>query len=76
MIGPALARVQSAIAQIANTISRYEPVAMLVGQRHAAAARKLLGPEVELWDIPTDDLWCRDSGPTFVRRRMARWRSR
>jgi agmatine deiminase len=64
-----LARVQSAIAQIANTISRHEPVAMLVGQRHAAAARKLLGPEVELWDIPTDDLWCRDCGPTFVRQR-------
>lgn len=64
-----LARVQQAIARIANTISRHEPVAMLVGNRHAAAARKLLGPDVELWDIPTDDLWCRDSGPTFVRRR-------
>ncbi|MCK6396817.1 agmatine deiminase family protein, partial [Zoogloea sp.] len=22
---------------------------------------------VEVWDIPTDDLWCRDSGPTFVK---------
>ena len=20
-----------------------------------------------MWDIPTDDLWCRDSGPTFVK---------
>jgi agmatine deiminase len=63
-----LARVQGAIARIANTIARYEPVAMLVGKRQAAAARKALGPAVELWDIPTDDLWCRDSGPTFVRR--------
>jgi len=64
-----LLRVQKAIARIANTISQYEPVAMLVGKRHAAAAKRLLGPSVELWDIPTDDLWCRDSGPTFVRQR-------
>jgi agmatine deiminase len=62
-----LGRVQAAIARIANTIARFEPVAMLVAARHAKSARSLLVPEVELWDIPTDDLWCRDSGPTFVR---------
>ena len=62
-----LRRVQSSIALIANTISRYEPVAMLVGKAHMAAARKLLSGAIDLWDIPTDDLWCRDSGPTFVR---------
>ncbi len=61
-----LVRVQSAIARIANTISRHEPVAMMVDDRNAPAARKLLGPDVTLWPIPTDDLWCRDSGPTFV----------
>jgi agmatine deiminase len=63
----ALARVQGAIARIANTIARHEPVAMLVGRRHAATARRALSGAVELWDVPTDDLWCRDSGPTFVR---------
>jgi agmatine deiminase len=62
-----LARVQSAIARIANTIGKYEPVAMLVGKDHAGGAQKQLGKGVALWDIPTDDLWCRDSGPTFVR---------
>lgn len=62
-----LRRVQNAIARVANTISRYEPVVMLADARSTAAARKQLGPDVELWDIPTDDLWCRDSGPTFVR---------
>nr|WP_294846182.1 agmatine deiminase family protein [uncultured Sphingomonas sp.] len=65
---PSLLRVQQAIARIANTISNYEPVAMMADKRYHAAARKLLNPRVELWDIPTDDLWCRDSGPTFVRR--------
>ena len=62
-----LRRVQRAIARIANAIVRHEPVAMLVASADAASARALLAGEVELWDIPTDDLWCRDSGPTFVR---------
>lgn len=62
-----LARVQRAIARIANRIVEYEPVAMLVAAADAASARTLLSGDVELWDIPTDDLWCRDSGPTFVR---------
>lgn len=25
-----------------------------------------MSAKVELWDITSDDLWCRDSGPTFV----------
>ncbi|MGL4541170.1 MAG: agmatine deiminase family protein, partial [Polymorphobacter sp.] len=61
-----LRAVQREIALIANTISRFEPVVMLVGARHAAAARAQLGAGVAIWDIATDDLWCRDSGPTFV----------
>ncbi|MEQ1498238.1 MAG: agmatine deiminase family protein [Novosphingobium sp.] len=64
---PMLARVQAAIAKLANTISRHEPVVMLADARNGKLARKLLGPAIEIWDIPTDDLWCRDSGPTFVR---------
>lgn len=64
---PSLARVQASIALIANTISKYEPVAMMVDERNAAAARGQLGGGVELWNIPTDDLWCRDAGPSFVR---------
>jgi agmatine deiminase len=62
-----LKHVQRAIARIANCIAGYEPVAMLASGAAAAGARALLSGEVEIWDIPTDDLWCRDSGPTFVR---------
>ena len=62
-----LARVQASIALIANTIAKYEPVVMLVADAQATAARKALSANVELWNIPTDDLWCRDSGPTFVK---------
>jgi agmatine deiminase len=61
-----LKQVQSSIALIANMIGQYEPVAMLCAARFHAEARRQLSGAVELWDIPTDDLWCRDSGPTFV----------
>jgi agmatine deiminase len=61
-----LRSVQRAIATVANTIAEFEPVVMLAGAEHHAAARRLLSADIEIWDIPTDDLWCRDSGPTFV----------
>ena len=62
-----LVKVQASIALIANTIARYESVVILAAAEHHAATRKLISTDVELWDIPTDDLWCRDSGPTFVK---------
>jgi agmatine deiminase len=62
-----LAQVQRSIALIANTISQFEPVVLLASAPHHAAIRRLVGEAVELWDVPTDDLWCRDSGPTFVK---------
>lgn len=61
-----LAPVQRTIASIANTIAEFEPVVMLMDKKHQDQARSLLGKAVEVWDIPTDDLWCRDSGPAFV----------
>lgn len=62
-----LAAVQHNITLIANTISQFEPVVMLVSGADAAYARKRLSKKVEIWDIQTDDLWARDSGPTFVK---------
>ena len=59
--------VQSRIALIANTIGRFEPVVMMVSDADANAARSQLDDRVAIWNIPTDDLWCRDSGPTFVK---------
>jgi agmatine deiminase len=61
-----LAGVQRSIATIANIIADFEPVVMLAAAEYHAAARRQLSAAVELWDIATDDLWCRDSGPTFV----------
>lgn len=57
---------QKAIADIANTVVAFEPVVMLMDKRFEAGARQKLGQSVEIWNIPTEDLWCRDSGPVFV----------
>lgn len=64
---PSLQAVQKKIALIANSIARFEPVVMLAGAGQAQEARAVLESGVDLWDIATDDLWCRDSGPTFVK---------
>ncbi len=57
---------QDTIADIASTIADFEPVVMLVAAAHHKAIRTRVSARVELWDVPTDDLWCRDSGPAFV----------
>ena len=57
---------QQTIADIANTIAEFEPVTMLAATDEHASARRMLSGNVELWDIPTEDLWCRDAGPIFV----------
>lgn len=54
---------QGTIADIANATSEFEPVVLLADKSHHAAARNQLSAAVTLWDIPTDDLWARDSGP-------------
>lgn len=57
---------QQVIADIANTIAEFEPVVMLAAASDHPGARARLSANVTLWDIPTEDLWCRDSGPIFA----------
>ncbi len=54
---------QASIADIANTITQFEPVVMLAPKTEHPRIRRLVSSEVDLWDIPTEDLWCRDAGP-------------
>ncbi len=58
--------VQHTIATLANTIAAFEPVVVLAAAEQHAAIRLQVAEAVTLWDIPTDDLWARDSGPLFV----------
>lgn len=61
--GAGLAAARAAWAGVANTIVRYEPVTMLLdpGER-----TDLLDPRIRVVEVPLDDAWLRDSGPTFV----------
>lgn len=56
-------------AEFARTLARFEPVHILAGGSAVlATARALVGacPQITLHDIPTNDAWCRDHGPTFL----------
>lgn len=58
--------VQEALGRLAAAIAENEPVCMAApAEQHALAAR-LCGPDVDLVDIATDDMWARDSAPVFV----------
>ena len=61
-----LPRVQSDLARIARTIAKYEPVQMLVRTNEMPIARRLLGSVARLVEADLDDLWVRDTGPSFV----------
>lgn len=58
---------QNAIADIAITIVKFEPVVMLMAVKFEAAACRKLGAYVDIWHIVTDEPWCRDSGLLLVR---------
>ncbi|MFC5724543.1 agmatine deiminase family protein [Streptomyces gamaensis] len=59
--------VQNDIAKIARTIAEYEPVYLFAGAAQVEKARKQVGPDVTVIEQPVDDLWMRDTAPTFVR---------
>ncbi|MFM8793957.1 MAG: agmatine/peptidylarginine deiminase [Acidimicrobiales bacterium] len=68
--GPAgsesLAACREKWAEVANTVSRFEPVLMVCRPEDVDSARDLLGEGVELFVQSIDDAWARDSGPTFL----------
>ena len=62
-----LPEVRRNLATVARTIAQYEPVSLLVRADELELAKTLLaGSTVELVAAPLDDLWIRDTGPTFV----------
>jgi agmatine deiminase len=55
-------------ARLVRELAAHEPLNILAGGHPMAQAKALVGavPNVILFDIPTDDAWIRDSGPTFL----------
>ncbi len=64
--GDFLDLLQQTIIKVANVISEFEPVMLAAhNEKHEQISRSL-SSSVELVPIQTDDLWARDSGPTFA----------
>ena len=53
-------------ACVANTLSEYEQIMMLVCPEDEAIARKLLSASINIQVTPIDDIWLRDTGPLTV----------
>ena len=61
-----LPEVRRNLIAIANAIAPYEPVSMLVREGDYGRVKGAVHPDVALIVARMDDLWIRDTGPTFV----------
>src|SRR6185436_2572284 len=62
----AMHRAKDAYARVARAVSRFEPVVMAAGPDGTEEARRALGGDIDVFQVPLDDSWARDIGPTFV----------
>ena len=53
-------------ANVANAISRFEKLKMIVHPNDYKSALNLLGKNIEILQTPIDDAWCRDTGAIFL----------
>ena len=54
------------VAAVARAIRRFEPVAVAVDPQYAGEATRVLGPGFDFLQVPVDDIWMRDTGPSFL----------
>ncbi|MBF9071924.1 agmatine deiminase family protein [Streptacidiphilus sp. NEAU-YB345] len=64
--GDQLPDVRNDIANLAKAIAQYEPVVLMARPDQADQAQQQCGSDVEVIALEVDDLWARDTGPTFV----------
>ena len=57
---------QRAFAAVAEAIALSEPVTMAVSDAQFDRCREMLSAAIRVVEVPTDDAWMRDTGPTFV----------
>ncbi len=57
---------RSGYAEVANAVSEFEPLIMIARSDCVSDARRRLSSAVEIWEMPHDDSWIRDNGPTFL----------
>ncbi|MGX5201092.1 agmatine deiminase family protein [Aliikangiella sp. IMCC44632] len=57
-----------AYAKVANQISEFEPLNMLVNKAHLDIAKKLLSSQINIVPASLDDSWARDTAPIWVKK--------
>ncbi|MBM3151057.1 MAG: agmatine deiminase [Chloroflexi bacterium] len=57
---------RQAFAEVAGAIARFEPVMVGANPAQLASARRMLPGSVTVVELPNNDSWMRDNGPTFV----------
>lgn len=57
---------KKAFSQVIKTIAESEQVYLLVDKAHREEAKSMLGAGISYLDIPTNDAWARDTGPTVL----------
>jgi len=65
-------RAKQAYARVARAISSFEPVTLAARPYEVAEARLATGGKVDVVEMPLDDSWARDFGPTFLKNGMGR----
>ncbi len=64
--GDQLPNVRQDIARVAQAVAQFEPVLLMARPDQSEEAKQLCGSTVEVVPLMVDDLWARDTGPTFV----------
>jgi agmatine deiminase len=64
--GKHLAEARREYAATIEAISVFEPVTLVVNPGTAREVRKQVPDTTEIWEIPIDDSWTRDSGPIIT----------
>lgn len=59
-------RAKQAYSRVARAVSGFEPVVLAARPADATEARLATGGRVEVVEMPLDDSWARDFGPTFL----------
>lgn len=57
---------RQAYSEVIRAINAFEPVVVLADPSTSRDARRTIGPDVEVVELPLDDAWIRDNGPIFV----------
>lgn len=67
--------VEHTFIQLLSTVARFQKVCINADKNLWKSIREALGtdPNIELYPHPTNDVWCRDHGATFVKKEGNLW---